>query len=354
MRKGLLIGCLLLVVWGIVAMGTPKITVDQPVYDFGSIGLGYMIKHTFILQNTGNQTLEIVYVRASCGCATTELSTNRLAPGESVPLEVLVVADHGAIKDVKVYIHTNAPDEYGRANDDRRDVDITLRVKGIITPDMKDYEIAPFELAYDMMLLIDVRDAAAYTDNHFIGAINIPANELVNRMASLQKNARIIVYDQAGEAADAAVQTLLNAGYMSSFYLQGGMGRWVDVQDDRYLVNVTPLPPASGGVSVGSSGRPYSQTSLKSEFYVLIDLRSADAYAAGHLAGAINISTAELPQWLDRFPQEKRVIVYDDDSTLTVAAYQVLVNAGFAQPLILLGGLNEWIYQYGDSHLLQN
>jgi len=353
MRKGLLIGCLLLVVWGIVAIGTPEITVDQPDYDFGSVGLGYMVKHTFTLQNTGDATLEIVYVRASCGCTTTTLPTTSLAPGESVPLEVLVLADHGTTKNVSIYIHTNAPDIYGNANDDRSDYDIKLYVRGLISPQMQDYEIAPFEVAYDMLLLVDVRDAAAYADNHFIGAINIPANELANRMDDLQKSARIIVVDQAGEAADAAVQTLLNAGYMSSFYLQGGMGRWVDVQGDRYLVNASPLPPASGSVSVGSSGRPYDQGTLRTEFYVLVDLRDPAAYAAGHLAGAINIPTAQLPQWLDRFPQEKRVIVYDDDGTLTPAAYQILTNAGFKYLYVLLGGLNEWIYQYGDALITQ-
>jgi len=354
MQKGLLIGCLLFAVWGIVAMGTPEITVDQPDYDFGSVGLGYMVKHTFTLRNTGDETLEIVYVRASCGCTTTALPTTSLAPGESVPLEVLVLADHGTTKNVSIYLHTNAPDVYGNANDDRSDYDIKLYVRGAITPQMQEYEIAPFELAYDMMLLIDVRDAAAYAENHIIGAINIPADELASQMASLPRDAMLIVYDLAGEAADAAVQTLMNAGYMSSFYLQGSLGRWVDVQGDRYMVNAAPLPPASGNVTVGVSGRPYDQGTLRSEFYVLIDLRSANAYAAGHLAGSINISTAELPQWLDRFPQEKRAIVYDDDGTLTAAAYQVLVNAGFEYAYVLLGGLNEWIYQYGDSNLLQD
>ena len=150
------------------------------------------------------------------------------------------------------------------------------------------------------------------------------------------------------------MQSLLNAGYMSSFYLQGGMGRWVDVQGDRYLVNASPLPPASGNVSVGSSGRPYDQKQLRTDFYVLIDLRDAAAYAAGHLAGAVNIPTAQLSQWLDRFPKEKRVIVYDDDGTLTAAAYQILDNAGFEYAYVLLGGLNEWIYQYEESHLMQN
>jgi rhodanese-related sulfurtransferase len=173
-------------------------------------------------------------------------------------------------------------------------------------------------------------------------------------MASLPRNAILIVYDLTGVAADAAVQTLMNAGYMSSFYLQGGLSRWVDVQGGRYMVNASPLPPASGNIKVGSSGRPYDQGTLRSDFYVLIDLRDADAYAVGHLAGAVNIPLTQLHQWLNRLPQEKRVIVYDDDGTLATAAYHILDNAGFAQPRVLLGGLNEWIYQYGNSNLLQN
>jgi len=351
MRKGLLLGCLLLVVWGVVAMATPEITVDQPEYDFGSIGLGYMVKHTFILQNTGDQTLEIVYVRAWCGCTATELPTEFLAPGESVPLEVQVLADRGTWKNVKIDVHTNAPDIHGRPNDDRDDPDITLRVLGTITP-KHDHEMAPFELADEMFLLVDVRDADSYAANHLMGAINIPVDELQTRMASLSKSALIIVYDLAGEAADAAVQTLLNAGYMSAYYLTGGLSRWVELQGDRYLVNATPLPTASGDVSTGSSGRPYSQGKLIPGYYVLIDLRDADSYAIEHLAGAVNIPLIELRQWFDRLARETKIILYDDDGSLAVVAYQVLRNAQFAQPNILLGGLNEWIYQYSTQYVV--
>ena len=352
MRKGLLLGCLLVVVLGMVAMATPVITVDQPVYDFGSIGQGYMVKHTFILQNTGDETLEIVYVRASCGCTTTEFPTNQLAPGESVPLEVLVLADKGTSKNVSIYVHSNASDIYGTANHDRNDYDIKLVVRGAITSAMQDYETAPFELAYDMLLLVDVRDAASYAANHLMGAINIPADELADRMDGLQKSARIIVYDLAGEVANAAVQTLLNAGYMSAYYLTGGLSRWVDIQGDRYLVNAVPLPTASGSVSGGSSGRPFNQGTLNSEIYVLIDLRDADSYAAAHLAGAMNIPSSHLSQWLDRIPQVARTILYDDDGSSTIVAYQALRNAGFTRPSVLLGGLNEWIYQYGSQHVM--
>jgi len=105
-------------------------------------------------------------------------------------------------------------------------------------------------------------------------------------------------------------------------------------------------------VSGGSSGRPYNQGMLDSKFYVLIDLRDSDSYAAGHLAGAMSILSAQLPQWFDRIPRESRVILYDDDGSLSVAAYQALRNAGYTRPSVLLGGLNEWIYQYGNPYVM--
>lgn len=350
MRKGLLIGCLLLVVCGVAATAGPEITVEQPDYNFGSIGLGYLVKHTFVLQNTGDQTLEIVYVRAWCGCTATELPTNYLAPGASVPLEVLVLADKGTTKNVRIDVHTNAPDIYGRPNDDRDDPDITLHVLGAITP-KQDYEIAPFELADEMFLLIDVRDADSYAANHLIGAINIPADELTTRMTGLSKSDYLIVYDLTGVDADAAVQTLVDAGYRSAYYLQRGISYWAEVYGDQYLVNEAPLPTASESTWGGSSGRPYNPSRLMTDFYVLVDLRDADSYAAGHLAGAMNIPPAQLQQWFDRIPRDANVILYDDDGSMAVAAYQTLRNAGFTGPSVLLGGLNEWIYQYGSRNL---
>lgn len=351
MRTGLLIGCLLLVVLGVAATGTPEIAVDQPTYDFGSIGLGYMVKHTFVLQNTGDEMLEIVYVRASCGCTTTALSKTQLAPGESVPLEVLVVADHGTTKNVSIYVHSNAPDIYGRENDDRDEYDIKLTVSGAITP-KQDYEIAPFELAYDLLLLVDVRDADSYAANHLMGAVSIPANELPSCVASLPNNARLIIYDLAGEAANAAVEMLINDGQVWSYYLTGGLSHWVEVQGDLFLVNEAPLPTGDNGNEETSSGRPYSQGELRSDFYVLIDLRDANSFAAGHLAGAVNIPSGQLLQWVDRIPRTTKVVVYDNDQSLTATAYGILRNEGFTRVLMLLGGLNEWVYQYGEGYVI--
>jgi rhodanese-related sulfurtransferase len=352
MHKGLLIGCLLMAVWGVAAWGTPIVTVDEPDYDFGEIGQGYMVKHTFILRNTGDETLDIVRVRTTCGCSTAALPTNQLAPGDSVPLEVLVLVDYGSTKHVTIMLHTNAPGANGVPNDDRLDVDLSLTIRGRITPFKQAYEKAPYELADELLYLIDVRDAADYASNHLMGAIHVPAQEITNHMARLPKSALIIVYDVAGEAADGVVQTLADAGYYSAYYLQGGLSGWVRSYGNRYLVHADPLPPTDSHATSGSSGRPWNLYQLNSDYYVLIDLRTTDAYASGHLAGAMNIQSSDLPQWFERFPKESRIILYDDDQTTSLAAYRSLADAGYTRVSVLLGGLNEWIFQYGLLYIL--
>ena len=44
--------------------------------------------------------------------------------------------------------------------------------------------------------------------------------------------------------------------------------------------------------------------------YLVIDLRSAEDYAKGHVKGAVNIPLAQLPQTLDKLPMDKTLILY--------------------------------------------
>ena len=119
------------------------------------------------------------------------------------------------------------------------------------------------------------------------------------------------------------------------------------------MVNEEPLPMAGESVSAGATGRPWNLGQLNSDYYLLIDLRDADAYETGHLAGAVNIVPEQLPEWMVRFPREAKIIVYADDESTSFAAYQMLKNAGFTRPYVLLGGLSEWTFQYGEAFIIQ-
>jgi hypothetical protein len=65
----------------------PVITFDQESFDFGKIELGKTIVHRFKVSNTGNATLHIKKVQASCGCTSTLVGKMDLAPGENTEIE---------------------------------------------------------------------------------------------------------------------------------------------------------------------------------------------------------------------------------------------------------------------------
>jgi len=87
---------------------------------------------------------------------------------------------------------------------------------------------------------------------------------------------------------------------------------------------------------------------LNQGFYVLIDLRSPEAYAAGHLIGATNIPLAELNQWIDVLPDRVRIILYDQDGSTSESAAKLLINAGYPETVVLLGGIDEWLRRFGE------
>jgi rhodanese-related sulfurtransferase len=43
---------------------------------------------------------------------------------------------------------------------------------------------------------------------------------------------------------------------------------------------------------------------------VVIDVRSADEYAAGHIPGALHIPASEIEERLDEFPRDRLIVPY--------------------------------------------
>jgi rhodanese-related sulfurtransferase len=87
-------------------------------------------------------------------------------------------------------------------------------------------------------------------------------------------------------------------------------------------------------------------------FYLLVDLRDPETYAASHMLGAINIPYLELNDWTDRLPTGVLIILYDQDGKLSDQAAQVLNKNGFPEAKSLLGGLNEWNRTFKDKFIL--
>lgn len=78
--------------------------------------------------------------------------------------------------------------------------------------------------------------------------------------------------------------------------------------------------------------------------HTLVDVRTADEYKGGHIAGSINISVQDLSAKLNKIPKDKPVVVYCRSGSRSASAAQMLLSAGYSE-VYDLGGLMEWTRQ---------
>ena len=83
-------------------------------------------------------------------------------------------------------------------------------------------------------LILDVRSPEEYKEGHIPGAVNIPHDQLVTRLAEIgsHKNKDIVLYCRSGRRVGIAADILRSAGFNKLLHLDGDMGGW---QSNRSL-----------------------------------------------------------------------------------------------------------------------
>lgn len=65
-----------------------KMTFDQPIFDYGEVKEGTVVKHSFKFTNTGKVPLLINNAHSTCGCTVPKWPEKAVAPGESGEITV--------------------------------------------------------------------------------------------------------------------------------------------------------------------------------------------------------------------------------------------------------------------------
>lgn len=100
-------------------------------------------------------------------------------------------------------------------------------------------------------------------------------------------------------------------------------------------------------VNTGATLQALSPAAYQSEFaqtgqpHLLIDVRTPEEFASGHIAGAQNIPLQELPNRLGELPQDQPIVLYCRSGNRSGQAMQLLAKAGYDH-LYNLGGVIEW------------
>ena len=98
-----------------------------------------------------------------------------------------------------------------------------------------------------------------------------------------------------------------------------------------------------------------SVADLQKRFYLLVDVRTPEEFAAGHLLGAVSIPLAELQDnlapWIQRLPRDVPIILQCKAGSRSAQAARILLQAGFTNVLNLDGGIMEWTDTFGSRYL---
>jgi len=218
---------LLLISTALACSAGPSIYVSEVVYDFGVVVEGEPVSYVFIIENRGDEVLNILDVRASCGCTTTSLAVSVLEPGDEVRLGVkLSTAGYGGVQVTKkVYVESN----------DSEKPQIVLRLVGTVVNE-RAFLIDAQEL--NLMILIDLRPPSSYAAGHLVGAANLPYEEGDWWHDLLPKQVRIVLYDKDGSVSMEVAERMLSLGFTNIQVLTGGFDEWARRYGDRAIVAV--------------------------------------------------------------------------------------------------------------------
>lgn len=78
--------------------------------------------------------------------------------------------------------------------------------------------------------------------------------------------------------------------------------------------------------------------------HLLIDVRTPDEFASGHIQGALNIPVESLESRLSEVPSGQPIVVYCRSGNRSATASQILAGEGYTS-IYDLGGINAWTAQ---------
>lgn len=199
-------------------------------------------------------------------------------------------------------------------------------------------------------LLLDVRSAEEVGKGYIDGSTHIWIEELWSRWGELptDKDTPIVVYCQGGWRGSIATVALRVMGYTNVRNLAGGVNGWVAAK--------LPLVGAFDITTMLTdylASLPENYNAIRSDALtealasenppIVVDVRSVDEFAEGHIAGAINIPLGTLTDNLAFLPDQSADIVIVCGSGHRSALATLALNLlGYSKAQSLLVGMGGW------------
>ena len=185
------------------------------------------------------------------------------------------------------------------------------------------------------MFVIDIRQADAYAEGHISGAVNIPwGPEMAAKMNMIPQTGQVYLYCYTGQTAGQSV-AVYNAAGIPVKSVRYGFVRGISTVDGyeasidtdgvaiaQVAYDIDPAMQAAADDYFGNFGAaPFKNNIIASsdaaailaagdDSVQFVDIRQADAFAEGHIEGAVNIPfMGGMQSSFSDLPADKKLIV---------------------------------------------
>jgi hydroxyacylglutathione hydrolase len=188
-------------------------------------------------------------------------------------------------------------------------------------------------------LLLDLRSPASHAVAHAPGSLSIPLAASFGTWLGwvVEPDRPLVLVLDHPEDWDNAARQALRIGAEGSLvgHLRGGFGAWADgggplESSGRLTVDELAARLATGGTGKGTGDN------------LVIDVRQADEYAAGHVPGSVHLTAGSLPDRLDELPRDRPIVTICASGVRASIAASLLRSAGFEDVSWVASGVPAW------------
>ncbi len=171
-------------------------------------------------------------------------------------------------------------------------------------------------------VVIDVRKADEFAAGHIDGAINVTLEDIQADVNVLDqyKDKKIVLYCNSGNRSGQAAALLLENGYTDVFNADG-----VKKYEYALVSDIVEVKAMSGQELLDALAN-------RADSVVVVDVRKAEEFAAGHIDGAINVTLEDIQADANVLEQykDKEVILYCNSGNRSGQAGDILVANGYS------------------------
>lgn len=182
-------------------------------------------------------------------------------------------------------------------------------------------------------LVIDVRSAEEYAKGHLADAINIPFDELEEKINELDgyKNQKVILICNTGNKSGKGAQILVDNGFKKVYNAEEGMDEF-DYSTVTYT-NVT--------------GSDFENMIAKNKDAVILDVRDAKDYEKSHIENSINIPIDEFESRFNELEEYKGkdILIYCSIGRRSAKAAGILIDNGYTNVYNVVDGVTEYDFK---------